>query len=1313
MARHGYIGQISAFEESVEQWTAYVERFEHFVTANEIEDDKKSAVLLSVMGAATYGLLRSLVAPDKPGLKSYDDIVSVLQSHFSPAPIVIAERFRFHKRNQQEGESVSQYVAVIKQLAEHCDFGTHLLDALRDRLVCGLNTEAIQKRLLTETALTWKKAVEIAVAMETVAKETHQLSNALKINALSLTSQQRYKCVRCGKTNHKEADCYYKDQTCHSCGKEGHISRMCRNKEHGNKERKVKQKVFTKKKKSGVYHMDAKEMSSSEGSTTDAELTLNMVAQKGNLSHMCVKPKIEGKTIQMELDTGAAVSLISKELYDMQLCHVPLRQTNTILKTYTGELISPEGVIKVLVKMNKQKAKLPLYVVKGASPPLFGREWLRRIRIDWREIKTVREETLEAVLQRHNEVFKKELGTMKGIKVAIALKPRHQPRFCQARVVPYALRPKVEAEIDRLREQGIISPVKFSDWATPIVPVVKKNGDVRICGDFKVTINPVLQVEKYPIPRIEDLFASLSGGQHFSKLDLSHAYLQMPVEEDSRKYLTITTSKGLFCYNRLAFGITSAPAIFQRAMDQVLQGLPNVHCYLDDILVTGQDRLQHLKNLDAVLGRLEEFGLRVQKEKCEFFKDSLEYLGHVIDAHGLHKSPEKVRAIVEAPAPTNVSQLRSFLGLINYYGRFIPNLSTILSPLNALLGKGKPWRWTSKCATAFQVAKEQLSSQSVLTHYDPQLPIRLACDASPYGVGAVISHIFPDGQERPIAFASRTLNKAEQKYAQIEREALGIVFGVRKFHHYLYGRKFTLLTDHRPLTTILSPCKAIPSMAAARMQRWALLLAAHDYSIQYREAARHGNADGLSRLPLATSVKEKPNTVDSFHIKHLEILPVSCKEICRETRTDPVLAQVLEMVSTGRFPRVQHVDSTLAPFISRKDELTVQQQCLMWGIRVVIPPKLRPRVLSELHTGHPGVVKMKAVARSYMWWPGIDAQIEQVSKTCQSCQLTQKAPGPSPLHPWAWPGAPWQRIHVDFAGPFQGHMFMVVVDAHSKWPEVHLMSSTTTSKTIQVLRGLFSRYGLPEVLVSDNGPQFTSSEFETFMKNNGVKHIRSAPFHPATNGLAERFVQTFKHSLKCSKGTISIQHRLDAFLLSYRNTPHSTTKESPSMLFMHRKLRSRLDLMKPSVARTVEKAQEEQCARRQTRAKARSFKVGDTVLVRDYGRGEKWTPGVVSAETGPVSYTINVGSSEHWRRHAEQMLARHAELDVPESSESTSIAPDLPLLENTVPDPAIPSPDPVSVQPIPVTSEVVNTPHQETGKRYPSRVITKPVRFSP
>ncbi|XP_056132888.1 uncharacterized protein K02A2.6-like, partial [Lampris incognitus] len=559
---------------------------------------------------------------------------------------------------------------------------------------------------------------------------------------------------------------------------------------------------------------------------------------------------------------------------------------------------------------------------------------------------------------------------------------------------------KVEAELTRLTDLGVTSPVEHSDWATPVVPVNKKDGTVRLCGDFKVTLNQALCVDKYPIPRIEDLFASLAGGQCFSKLDLSNAYLQMEVVEESRKLLTISTQKGLFCYNRLPFGIASAPALFQKAMDQVLVGLPFTHCYLDDILVSGPDEQTHLKALDDVLMRLEEYGLHVKKDKCMFFQESVEYLGHIIDAAGLHKSPEKERAVVEALAPTDVSQLRSLLGMINYYGRFIPDLATILQPLNALLHKGKKWQWTTACEAVFRKVKELMVSQKVLTHYNPELPLRLACDASPYGVGAVLSHVMPDGVEKPIAYASRTLSKAEQNYTHIEREALGIVFGIRKFHQYLYGNKFTLLTDHRPLTSILSP--------------------------------------------------------------------------------------------------------ELSVFLTRQNDLTIQQGCLMWGTRVVVPPKLRPRVLNELHTAHPGVVRMKSLARSFVWWPGIDSQIELQAKSCHSCQRSQKEPSLAPLHPWMWPSSPWERIHMDFAGPFEGHMYLVVVDAHSKLPEMQIMDSTTASKTITVLRGLFSRHGLPHILVSDNGPQFCSEEFATFLKANGVKHIRSAPYHPATNGLAER-----------------------------------------------------------------------------------------------------------------------------------------------------------------------------------------------------------------
>ena len=243
----------------------------------------------------------------------------------------------------------------------------------------------------------------------------------------------------------------------------------------------------------------------------------------------------------------------------------------------------------------------------------------------------------------------------------------------------------------------------------------------------------------------------------------------------------------------------------------------------------------------------------MKKEKCALLQSSVEYLGHKIDSECLHALPDKVDAIVRAPKPKNIQELRSFLGLLNYYGKFVPKLSTIVHPLNSLLQRSKQWQWTAECDRAFQQAKQVLSSSSVLTHYNPSLPLQLAGDASAYGIGAVISHILPDGNKKPIAFASRTLSNSERNYAQIEKEGLSLVFGVKKFHQYLYGRKFDLMTDHKPLTAIFGPKKGIPSLAAARLQRWEILLSAYQYDIHFKATDDHANADGLSRLPLSTT----------------------------------------------------------------------------------------------------------------------------------------------------------------------------------------------------------------------------------------------------------------------------------------------------------------------------------------------------------------------------------------------------------------------------------------------------------------------------
>eukprot|EP00079_Xenopus_tropicalis_P035743 XP_017949514.1 PREDICTED: uncharacterized protein K02A2.6-like [Xenopus tropicalis] len=959
--------------------------------------------------------------------------------------------------------------------------------------------------------------------------------------------------------------------------------------------------------------------------STDSELGSIDVyhADTGDRSVIWLTPKIAGIPVKMELDTGSAVSIITHPEYKKLFKDTPLQKTKLLLKTYTGQKIVPLGVLNAKVEYNNFKGQLDLYVVETGGPALWGREWLHKIPIDWKSIKML------------HSVSAENSNPVEQLKAILA-------------------------------------------------QASERDGSVRICGDFKVSINPVLQSDKYPLPLIEDIFASLAGGLKFNKIDLAQAYLQMEVEENAKHYLTINTPKGLYRYNRLVFGIASAPAIWQRAMDQVLQGIPHTKCYLDDIIVTGTDESEHLENLKRVLTRLEEYGLRANKEKCAFFKDSIQYCGHIIDASGLHKFPEKIQAVLQAPLPKDVTQLRSFLGFINYYSRFVPNLATVLYPLNQLLQKGQKWEWSVQCDKVFKEAKTLVTSDDVLVHFNASLPLKLACDASPYGIGAVISHVLPDKSERPIAFASRSLTSAERNYAQIDKEALSLIWGVKRFNQFLYGRKFTLVTDHQPLVAILHPKKGVSATAAARMQRWALFLAGYDYDIEFKRTAARANADGLSRLPLPGQETSEENAeyVNKYTDK-----------------------------------------ASLIPYYSRRHELTIHEGCVMWGVRVIIPKKLQSRVLDELHEGHLGIVKMKSLARSFVWWPGIYQQIEQLANKCHGCQQVQSMPQPAPVHLWEWPSAPWQRIHIDFAGPFLGLMFFIIVDAHSKWPEVFGMKSTSTSYTIDILRTLFARTGIPEQIVSDNGPQFISEEFQLFMKRNGIKHTTSNPYHPATNGLAERFVQTMKQSLRSMTNDSGfLQHKLVRFLLSYRNAIHATTSCTPAMLFMGRNLRSRLDLLKPDLSRHVRNHQFN--VREGERRTLRQLSVGQTVLARNYRGPNKWLPAFVTAQRGPCSYTVRVADNLYWRRHIDQLrnTAVTTEQTQTQGLVGLPLTKEVPLEPQTVASPEATSPvsptemestfSEASVEPGCSEYQVSSREESNNDRRYPQREHRPPDRLN-
>ena len=384
----------------------------------------------------------------------------------------------------------------------------------------------------------------------------------------------------------------------------------------------------------------------------------------------------------------------------------------------------------------------------------------------------------------------------------------------------------------------------------------------------------------------------------------------------------------------------------------------------------------------------------------------------------------------------------------------------------------------------------------------------------------MLSHKMKNGTERPVGYVSRSLQEAERKYSTLEKEALAIIFGVKKFHQFLYGHRFIIKTDHKPLEGLLNEKKGIPSQAAPRIQRWALTLSSYEYEISYKAGQTNGNADGLSRLPLPVMPDSVPLPGETILLmEHLEGTPVHSGHIKAWTKRDPVLSQVLRYTLEG-WPKAVNSEE-LTPYYTKRTELSVEDGCILWGTRVIVRPQGRSKVLSELHEARPGESRMKALTRSYVWWPGLDQDIVKKVKSCDECQAHQSTPAEAPLHPWEWPGLPWSRLHVDYAGPYKGEMFLIVIDAYSKWLEVHYMKSTTSNATIEKLREIFATHGLPATLVSDNGSNFTSSEFEEFMKRNGIKHIKVAPYHPASNGLAERAVRVFKEGFeKMGEGSI-------------------------------------------------------------------------------------------------------------------------------------------------------------------------------------------------
>ena len=1322
MALHGAVGE---FDPTKEDWLTYSQRLKFYFEANDVEDAaKQRAILLSVAGPETFRLLSSLVAPLTVKDKTFTELVDLLSGHYNPKKSAAVHRFKFNSRVRNPNESVSKYVSELKKLAVDCAFGSAeaLNQMLCDRLLCGINDARIQRRLLTEENLTYDKAFTICQSIELADQSTQALSSEKPPPAdihrvpAKKPSKLPTECYRCGGA-HSSSSCRFKTADCRYCGKKGHIARVCRSRLRvKNRGRGGKQQAGASNPTNALSDDRADDAAQPKGQQkpqSDLEYSCFQLHERKD-SPIVVSITVQGKPMAMEVDTGAALSVVSESTYLSTWSkdeRPPLKPSQALLRTYSGENLVVCGEITVSVQYKKQEKQLTLQVLKFNGPTLLGRDWLKHIVLDWKQLNTIRQASqkrLDQLLEEHTEVFKDELGSLKDVKVHIHVKPDAKPHFYKPRQVPYSMRSKVEAELQRLQDTGVIEPVPYSDWAAPIVPVLKRDNSVRICGDYRITLNREATPDVYPLPKIEDLFANLSGGESFSKLDLAHAYQQLHLDEESKKYTTINTSRGLFQYNRLPFGVSCAPAVFQKTMETLLQGIPGVCSYLDDILVTGKTETEHLDNLGAVLRKLKSAGMRLKKEKCHFMMSEVEYLGHKLSSKGLQPADDKVKAISQAPSPINISQLKSFLGLVSYYSKFLPNTATTLAPLYKLLHKDTAWTWGREQQQAFELIKKQLISDPVLSHYSPDQKLLLSCDASSYGVGAVLSHLMEDGSEKPIAFASRSLSSAEKKYSQLDKEGLAIVFGATKFRQYLLGRHFTIFSDHKPLMYIFGDTTGIPSMASARVQRWALTLSAYSFSISYRPGAELANADGLSRLPLPDTPEDVPIPADTvLLLECLNSSPVTASQIKSWSSQDPLISKVLSYVLQG-WPTV--TEDTLLPYSRRKDELSTQDGCLLWGNRVVIPPPGREKIIDILHNTHPGMTRIKALARSYVWWPNMDAELEEKVRHCQECQHHQRLPARAPLHPWEWPERPWARIHADFAGPFMGKQFLLMVDAHSKWLEVHIVPTTSSNAAISKMRTVFAAYGLPEILVTDNGSAFTSTEFSEFTTRNGIRHVTSSPYHPSTNGLVERAVQTFKQAMK--KSSSPLDSRIANFLLTYRLTPHPSTGTSPAELLMSRRPRSLLDMVRPDISIRVRRAQEHQKFHHDQHSRSRQFSVKQPVLVKNFGHGPKWLRGHITRCLGPLSYRVFLQDGRSVRRHVDHIQPHHKSSS-DSNDQDTGDYLDIPLPTSDPTPSSVPTTPPPTRTPTSTTPAPSSVTHPSTPPRRSKRNCGPPKRYAP
>ena len=1189
----------------------------------------KFATLLHVIGPDAieiFNTFRWNQEGDTPGDdKKLDKVLSKFEKYCSPKSNLTYERHQFNTRNQNEGESIDSYVTELRILSKSCEFGDLTDSLIKDRLVCGVIKDSVRSRLLQETELTLQKAIDICRAAETSTQQMKVIQSTssgatgsnvdvvkkkiVKSKSLKNTgSPMKQKCGKCG-YKHEPRKCPAFGKLCNNCKKKNHFSTVCKN----------------------------KKMHELQENDYDSDIFLDSVETDQNVKDWKVNMKICDKTVNMKLDTGAQCNVLPYHVYK-QISRKPLKASKSRLVSYSGHRLNTVGKVTLLVSTKNKYIPLEFEIVKNKSMPILGLKACLELNLISRlyslnlNSKTA---TTEEILDSYSDVFE-GLGCL-PTEYKIRLDKNAKPVVNPPRKIPYALKNKVKNELSRLEKMRVIKKVtEPTEWVNSLVVVEKPNKSVRLCLDPRELNKSILR-EHFPMRTVEEVAAKVKNAKIYSVLDASNGYWQIRLTKDSQKYTTFNSPFGRYKYLRLPFGIKSSSEVFQKTISQILENIDGCEVIADDILIWGQDKEEHNQRLCAVLERIRQANMKLNRDKCKIGLSEVVYVGHTFGPDGLKPSSEKLRAIMEIPEPQNRTELQRFIGTVNYLGKFIPNLSGINQPLRQLLQKDIAWHWEEAQQQSFDELKRAITTAPVLAYYDEKEDIVLSVDSSKDALGACILQ-----NGHPIAYASKSLNKCEQNYAQIETEMAAIVFGATKFHEYIYAKgPIHVETDHRPLESIF---KKPLSQMSPRIQRMMLKVQKYNLKVQYKSGRELYIADMLSRACI--SKDETPICDEKYSMFSIENLPCSqskLSELKEETLKDMELNILKDTVSRGWPENKRQINPRITQYWNFRDEISYFDGLLLKGEKVIVPRSMQKAIIEQIHQkSHLGINKCINRLKDVFFWSGMSAQIKDIISQCSICNEFRGTQQKEPMLPHEIPTKPWEICATDLF-ELDKDTYIVIADYFSKFFEVKNISSSSSKTVINILKENFSRYGIPVILKSDNGPAYSSSEFRDFANSYGFEHVTSSPRYSQSMGFIEKYVQICKNLLKKSKKSNS-----DPYLaiLEYRNTPIEGINLSPTQMLMGRRARTQLPvhekLLNPQydgvkVQNALKEKQHTQKYYYDRGAKPlQQLNPDDQIRVRNEN---KWEPATVESKAKtPRSYVIRTERGQKLRRNRRHLM---------------------------------------------------------------------------